>query len=63
MKDLKYTIARLDPASNVQSTSKEETMKKADNEENHKAETDDEGFKVPLGTAHHNNKKLEADEG
>ncbi len=62
MKDLKYTIPRLDPASNVQSTSKEETTKKADDEEKPKAETDDEGFKIPQGTAHHNKKKLETDE-
>ncbi len=32
MKDLKYTIPRLGPSSNVQSASKEETTKKADNE-------------------------------
>ncbi len=62
MKDLKYTIPNLYPASNVQSTLKEETAKKADDEEKPKAETDDEGFKIPQGTAHRNKKKLEADE-
>ncbi len=62
MKDLKYTIPRLDPASDIQSTSKEVATTKADNEEKHKVEIDDEGFKIPQGTTHRNNKKLEADE-
>ncbi len=33
MKDLKYIIPKIDQASNVQSTTKEETMKKADDGE------------------------------
>ncbi len=37
-------------------------MKKADDEEKHKAETHDEGFQIPQGTVHQNKKKLEADE-
>ncbi len=62
MKDLKYTIPRLDLTSDIQSISKEEATTKADNEEKHKVETDDEGFKIPQGVAHRNMKKLEADE-
>ncbi len=62
MKDLKCTIPRLDSASDVQSTSKEEATTKADDKEKHKVETDDEGFKIPQGIAHRNKKKLEADE-
>ncbi len=62
LKDLKYTIPRLDPASDIQSTSRENTMTKADDEEKQKAEVDDKGFKIPQGIAHRNKKKLEADD-
>ncbi len=62
LKDLKYTIPRLDPASGIQSTSKEKTTTKADNEGKQKAEVDYEGFKIPQGIAHRNKKKLEADD-
>ncbi len=62
MMDLKYTIPRINTASNVQSTLKEDITKKADDEEKPKAETDDEGFKIVQGTIHCNKKKLEAEE-
>ncbi len=42
MNDLKYTIPRLDPASDVQSTSQEEVTTKADDEDKQKVEIDDE---------------------
>ncbi len=62
MNDLKYTLPKIDPASNIQSTSKEEKMKNTDDGEKPNAEIDDEGFKILEGTAHHNKKKLKADE-
>ncbi len=62
MKDLKYTIPRLDPASDVQSTSKQEATTKANDEDKQKVEIDDKGFKIQQGTAHRNKKKLEADQ-
>ncbi len=37
-------------------------MMKDDDENNQKVKIDDEGFKIPQGTAHHNKKKLKADE-
>ncbi len=61
MKDLKYTIPILDPATDVQSASKEETTTKADLEDKQKVEIDDKGFKIPQGNAHLNKKKHEAD--
>ncbi len=60
MKDLKYTIPRLVPASDIQSTSKEEATTKADDEDKQKVEIDNEVFKIPKGITHHNKKKLEA---
>ncbi len=60
IKDLRYTIHRLDLASNVVYF-EEDTMKMADDKEKPKAETDDEGFKIPQGAANCNKKKLEAD--
>ncbi len=58
LKDLHYTIPRLNPASDVGSTSKEETMTKADDEDKQKVEIDGEGFKIPQRIAHHAKKKL-----
>ncbi len=62
MKDLKYTIPWLDPASDVQYTLKEETTTKTNDKDKQKVEIDDKGFKIRQGTAHHNKKKLEAND-
>ncbi len=61
MKYFKYTIPRLGPASNIVYFERRNN-EKANDEEKHKAETDDEGFKIPQRTAHRNKMKLEADE-
>ncbi len=62
MKELIYTIPRINPASDAQPSSKEEAMMKDDDEDNQKVEIDEEAFKIPQGTDHRNKKKLEADE-
>ncbi len=62
MRDLKYHIPKVDPASDVQSTSQHKTMTKADDEEKLKTEVDDTGFKIPQGIALHNKKKLDTEE-
>ncbi len=63
LKDLNYTIPRIDPTSDIQSSLKDYDMTKdSDGDEKPKVEIDDEGFKIPQGTSHHNKKKLEADD-
>ncbi len=62
MKELNYTIPRINPVSDIQSISKEDATMKDDDEDKQKVEIDDEGFKILQGTAHHTKKKLEADE-
>ncbi len=62
MKELNYTIPRINPASDIQSSSKEEATMMYDDEYRQKVEIDDEGFKIPQAAAHRNMNKLEADE-
>ncbi len=63
LKDLNYTIPRIDPASDIQSSSKDyDTTKDSNGDEKPKVEIDDEGFKIPQGTSHRDKKKLEADD-
>ncbi len=58
LKDLNYTIPRLDPASDIQSSSKDyDTTKDSDGDEKPKVVIDDEGLKIPQGTSHRNKKK------
>ncbi len=59
---MNYTIPRIDPASDIQSFSNHyDKMKDSDSDEKPKVEIEDEVFKIPQGTSHHNKKKLEAD--
>ncbi len=51
-----------DPASNVQSTSKDYDSAKEDDDEKATVKIDDKGFKIPQGIAYHKKKKLDADE-
>ncbi len=46
-KGLNYTIPKKDPASNIQSTTKDYDSAKEDNDEKAKVKIDDEGFKIP----------------
>ncbi len=62
LKWLNYTILKKDPASNVQSTSKDYDSVKEDDDEKAKVKIDDEGFKIPKGIAHRKKKKLDTDE-
>ncbi len=62
MKRLIYTIPKKDPASNVQSTSKEVDLTKGDDDVKVNVKTDDEGFKIHQGIGHQRKKKLDADE-
>ncbi len=62
LKGLNYKIPKKDPASNVQSTSKNYDSMKEDDNEKANVKIDDEGFKVPQGIAHYKKKKLDADE-
>ncbi len=62
LKGLNYTIMKKDPASNVQSTSKEYDSTKEDDDEKVKVKIDNERFKIPQGIAHHKKKKLDDDE-
>ncbi len=52
--------ARAEAAVKAKSKDKAETKK--DNEQKQKVELEEDGFKIPPGTAHHTKKKLEADE-
>ncbi len=61
LKGLNYIIPKKDPASNVQSTSKDYDSMKEDNNEKAKVKID-EGFKIRQGIAHHKKKKLDYDE-
>ncbi len=61
LKGLNYTILKKDPASNVQSTSKDYDSAKEDDDEKATVKIDDEGFKIPQGIAHRKKKKLDAD--
>ncbi len=54
LKDLNYTIPRLDHKSDILSSSKDYDTTKV--------EIDDKGFKIQQGTSHRNQKKLEADD-
>ncbi len=47
IRDLNYTIPKINQASEVQSTSTEEDSAKEDNNEKPTMEIDDEGFKIP----------------
>ncbi len=62
LKWLNYTIPKKDPASNVQSTSKDYDSAKEDDNEKAKLKIDDEGFKIPQGITHHKKKMLDPDE-
>ncbi len=62
LKGLNYTIAKKDPVSNVQSTSKDYDLTKEDEAEKADVKIDDEGFKIPQGIAHCKKKKLDANE-
>ncbi len=59
---LNYIIPKKDPASNIQSTSKDYDLTKADDGEKANVKIDDEGFKIPQGIAHHKKKKLDVEE-
>ncbi len=61
-KGLNYTIQKKNPASNVQSTSKDYDSAKEDDEEKVTVKIDDEVFKIPQGIAHCKKKKLDTDE-
>ncbi len=50
LKGLNYTIPKKDPASNVQSTSKDYDSTKEDDDEKANMKIDYEGFKIPQGT-------------
>ncbi len=63
LKELNYTIPKIDYSSEVQSSSKDyDSTKEDDNDEEPKVEIDEEGFKIPQGTSHRNKKKLEIDD-
>ncbi len=63
MKELNYTIPKIDSTYDVQSSSKDyDSTKEDDNEEKPYVEIDDEGFKILQGTSHHNKKKLGAED-
>ncbi len=62
MNELNYTIPIKDPASDVESSSKDYDSMKEDDDEIQKIEIDNEGFKIPQGTSHHKKKKLEAED-
>ncbi len=57
-----FTIPKKDPASNVQSTSKDDDSSKKDDDKKASAKFDDEGFKIPQGISHRKKKKLDAGE-
>ncbi len=57
-----FTILKKDPASNVQSTSKDDKSSKENDDEKAPAKFDNKGFKIPQGIAHQRKKKLDAEE-
>ncbi len=59
---LNYKIPRVKPVVVTDAKSKEEAEAKTDKEQKQKVELDEDGFKIPQETAHHNKKKLEAEE-
>ncbi len=61
MKGMNYSIPKKEPASNIQSTSKEVDSTEGDDDEKVKVKTDDEGFKIPQGITHCKKKRLDAD--
>ncbi len=62
LKELNYTIPKIDSAYDFQSSSKDyDSTKEDDDDEKPKVKTDDKWFKIPQGTSHHNKKKLKAD--
>ncbi len=62
LKELNYTIPKIDSASDIKSSSKDyDSTKKDDGDEKPKVEID-ERFKIPQGTSYCNKKKLEADD-
>ncbi len=62
MKDLTYTITKINPATATKATSKEVVDTKSNDEQKTKVEIDDDGFKIPQGTQHRLRKKLESAE-
>ncbi len=62
MKELNYTILRINPASDIQSSLKEEAMTKDDDKDKQKVEIDDRAFKILQGAAYRTKNKLEVDE-
>ncbi len=62
LKGLNYTIPKTDPASNVQSTSKDYDSMKEEDDKKAKVKIDDEGFKITQGITHRKKKKLDAHE-
>ncbi len=59
---LNYTILKKDPASNVQSTSKDYDSTKEDDGEKANVKIDVKGFNIPQGIAHRKKKKQDTDE-
>ncbi len=62
LKGLNYTIPKKDPASNIQSTSKDYDSMKEDNDAKAKVKIEDEGFNIPHRIAHRKKKKLDTNE-
>ncbi len=58
LRNLNYTIPKIDPASELQSTSKEEDSMKEDEDRKPLVEIDYEGFKILQGIAHNTKKRV-----
>ncbi len=62
MKDLNYTIPRVNPTNTVKDKSKEIAETKSDNEQKKKIEIDDDCFMILQGIQHRLKKKLKSAE-